>query len=760
MKKLLCLAAFLALCGLAKAYSISSEIEITKQVFCTIEEGEQLKRIAPKYTDWFNSYIVSLKQGMTNSYDVLIWVEQVDAPMLSAYVVKPNAEIVTLIKDGPNSFYSDTGGPPEFYISIGDLESYWPSGVYQLVVTFTDGHTQTFTTTVPDYDTTPFPDTVSGSVSTGTGGQLFLNCSTVDGVYEYAITVSDIKKEKDIYESGNVSLTPPQSVTTPLTGAYAGKGDYSICVEAYNYVVNSEEIHVGFNTQANWWSFKKPAVSITNSIDKLTVKAGVPSASKDSLSFAGMLDAIAADLIIAEGDDIVVTINADEMTSPLEFTFPISNTTFKKGVYAGTNTEKNVSFKLDTKTGKMTFNAKNIDLTGLACPIEITITIVDYEADFEVDEDIANGNKALPLTLLMGVTDSITVSKVTPKHTTARDADSLTVTGTFTIAGDYDKTNDFAVTVGGQTFTVLGSQMVNKGLTESCSNVICKEGSPMKMTAKLDFAKCTFMIKLTGVNLDPGEQTFGINIFGITLQVEDKTAYHVFDISLTYSWDYDSPDNSLDTEYVFYAESYTDNTINRIEFTTPAGNTFEIPNTPLTEYSIAGGTLEIGREYDDEKGQYYWYYSPRFTDPDSLSAYGDGLYSFTFYRTDGSRNHTTAWFGIPGSSNPIPQPTQIPVFTSFENGDTVTSPVTFRWQACTDPAASSVEFDLSHENGEEMGFQLLLNATTIKPLNMTAGFWEDVELSFERNYRTQNSDGITIFASKYSESDYYLTIEQ
>ena len=388
-KKLVYLVAILALCGLTKASNVYCGIEIYKQNFCTVEEGEQLKRVAPKYSDWLDSYIVALKQGMTASYDVGIWLEQDDDPIRSAYVVKPNDESVTLKKDGPGHFDSDVGGGPgEFYTSIEDLKSHWPSGDYVLHVTFKDKHTQTWTTTIPDYNTTPFPDIPSGSLSAGTGGLLSLDWSTVNGVTEYNVWVWELKKNKDVYDSDDLyyDITPPQSLTTSLTGAYAGKGDYNIGVDAYNNVVSGSGFDVAFDASANWFSFKKPATPIENTISKFTVKAGKAGASKGSLSFTGLLDAIAADLIIEDGNNIVVDINSVDMPSPLEFQFPINSTTFKKGKYSYTRKSAPVSsFKLDTKTGKMTFSAKGLDLTDLTYPITLTITIGDYEADFIVD---------------------------------------------------------------------------------------------------------------------------------------------------------------------------------------------------------------------------------------------------------------------------------------------------------------------------------------------------------------------------------------
>jgi hypothetical protein len=254
-----------------------------------------------------------------------------------------------------------------------------------------------------------------------------------------------------------------------------------------------------------------------------------------------------------------------------------------------------------------------------------------------------------------------------------------------------------------------------------------------------------------------------IRVFVNSWLDEDKISNHVFYIDITCSWDYGSPDYTSDTAYVFEVEISTDGRIDYIEFSSPNDrSTFVIPNTPLTKYAIMGGTMEIGWEYDSDTGQYYWLYNPRFESLNSLSEYGDGLYSFTFYYTNGDQQHTTVWYGIPNTEDPIPQPTQMPIFTSFNNGDMVTSPVTFtwdKWQACTGLSASSIELDPEHESGEDMEFHLPSCATGLdEPVEMTTGFWDDVELSFELNYLFENPEGIPIRASKYSESDYEFTV--
>ena len=239
----------------------------------------------------------------------------------------------------------------------------------------------------------------------------------------------------------------------------------------------------------------------------------------------------------------------------------------------------------------------------------------------------------------------------------------------------------------------------------------------------------------------------------------DKISNHIFEIDFDGEWLYESPGVINDQDGI-HIEIDTDDTVNRIEFTTPAGNIFEIPNAPITEYAIAGGWMQIGKEFDYESGQYLWTYAPGFIDPNSLSAYGDGLYTFTVYYADGRHQHTTAWFGIPGTNNPIPQPTQLPVITSFNHGDTVKSPVSFTWQPCTDAAAQIIGLEVwDVHNVYDVEWNLPLSATGLdEPIALPAESYI-AELDFNVDYNSINEDGIAIYVDKYSQSYYSFTVE-
>lgn len=233
---------------------------------------------------------------------------------------------------------------------------------------------------------------------------------------------------------------------------------------------------------------------------------------------------------------------------------------------------------------------------------------------------------------------------------------------------------------------------------------------------------------------------------------------HVFGIYIENGLDYESSDTPDDDTYDFDMGIMTDETVVSVAFTTPAGNTFTIPCQLIEESMQPDGFRAVGREYDDEDGMYEWRYEYEFYHPDPLDAYGDGAYIVTATCENGLTYQTTAWFGIPGTDDAIPQPTQQPVYTSFSDGDTVTSPVTFNWLLCTDPNAIWIWFDLESENEEDVEIDLPTSATGLdEPLDLNPGLWE-AYLGFATYYVASNSDGIIVDVAKYTESDYDIGV--
>jgi len=234
---------------------------------------------------------------------------------------------------------------------------------------------------------------------------------------------------------------------------------------------------------------------------------------------------------------------------------------------------------------------------------------------------------------------------------------------------------------------------------------------------------------------------------------------HVFRISIEMAWDYEEPDVD-DTEYQFEIEVLADDTVEKVEFLTPAGNTFEIPNTPEALYVTPEGEYEIGVDYYDDEAGYEFGYYVGFYDQNGLTAYGDGEYIVTAHYKNGWQDQTAVWFGIPQTTDPIPQPVQEPRFTSFSHEDELISPVTIEWECCTDPAANLIWVGLDNSTtGEEYNSMFPVDACGFdQPLELNEGFYDEVGLGYEVWYFTHNNDGIYVEVGKYSEIDYEFTV--
>ena len=110
--------------------------------------------------------------------------------------------------------------------------------------------------------------------------------------------------------------------------------------------------------------------------------------------------------------DVIVTIKAEDIpdVGATTYMFPVDEDSFNKGKYKSPKikpADKSApiaSLQIDAIKGKMKFSGKNLDLTGLSCPITITIQIGDPAAEIVLDEDIVNGpKKPCPPELMMGI---------------------------------------------------------------------------------------------------------------------------------------------------------------------------------------------------------------------------------------------------------------------------------------------------------------------------------------------------------------------
>ncbi|MEE9366674.1 MAG: carboxypeptidase-like regulatory domain-containing protein, partial [Dehalococcoidales bacterium] len=239
----------------------------------------------------------------------------------------------------------------------------------------------------------------------------------------------------------------------------------------------------------------------------------------------------------------------------------------------------------------------------------------------------------------------------------------------------------------------------------------------------------------------------------------DAVSNHVFCIEISHGWDYEDPGVPEDLTYEVEVCIATDDTVDLVEFQTPTGVTLQIPKLPGQWDDVN----KVWTEYyfDQEENCYWWEYGKDLPSPADMANY-DGTYTIIVHYSDGSQHQTAVWFGVPNTTDPIPQPTQEPVFVVPQHHESIDSPVTFEWQQCTDPAVSDsngIWIYLMREGTDEETERCFdKSQTSWGAVDLAQGFWE-AEIDFERWYEYVNDDGIKVEAGKYSESDYRFAVD-
>jgi hypothetical protein len=260
-------------------------------------------------------------------------------------------------------------------------------------------------------------------------------------------------------------------------------------------------------------------------ISKAQVKAG-KTAGADSMQLQGQLDAAEDDFDAAMGGYITVSLTAEYIPDPgvIDYDFPIQAEYISKGKYASPKikpadkADPVTSLAIDTNKGTMKFSAKNVDLTGLGCPITCRVTIGDdvYIAEMIMNEGLVNGTKKpCPLPLLMGVHDSLDAVKVKAKKSTKTASDSISISGTFTVDNEPEINEPIVITIGTDIFTVPETAFVEKKGSYSCKSYATGDGL---VKARFDMVKCAYSIKIKNTTLSgSGNNDFKIDICGSSL---------------------------------------------------------------------------------------------------------------------------------------------------------------------------------------------------------------------------------------------------
>ncbi|MCX5638805.1 MAG: hypothetical protein NTX52_14100, partial [Planctomycetota bacterium] len=168
---------------------------------------------------------------------------------------------------------------------------------------------------------------------------------------------------------------------------------------------------------------------------------------------------------------------------------------------------------------KKTFaiKSKKINLTGLGCPLQLSIVMGNYILSGQVPESIVNGSKPIPTRLMRTYKNMLFVSKAKVRNSSKPSSDSLSVKGEIVVA-DINNSNlaiqDVNVVWGDHTFAIPAHSFkaVRSGNSYKCSG-IATDGSDSLITANIDLDKCTFTILVKNadsLNVGPNEVVFGL----------------------------------------------------------------------------------------------------------------------------------------------------------------------------------------------------------------------------------------------------------
>ena len=239
----------------------------------------------------------------------------------------------------------------------------------------------------------------------------------------------------------------------------------------------------------------------------------------------------------------------------------------------------------------------------------------------------------------------------------------------------------------------------------------------------------------------------------------DTISDHVFEVEIETGIDFSTPDSSSDDQYEFSLSVVTDTTVEKVKIIMPSGNHVEITKNPEGCVAGSGTLIQTCHEFEDQGSTYEWGYSTDYDNLADLAVY-EGSYTLIIYYGNGYQHQTVVSFSIAETGEPIPQPTQKPVYTSFSHGEVLESPITLTWEPCTDPDLYLINVSVTNTNTgiDVLDIELPGRATELgESVNLDAGDYE-IDLSFDIDYEGVNQDGVLFDIQKWCEVDYSVEI--
>jgi len=258
------------------------------------------------------------------------------------------------------------------------------------------------------------------------------------------------------------------------------------------------------------------------SVQKCTVRAG-KTGGMDSIDLSGSFGAVAEMLdnadavtvkIYSAGDDYLVYEQTIDMVS-----FSKYRNTYKYTYKVPSDQPGGVtSLRFDVGKNTIALKVRKVDLTGLGSPLYAIIDLGNYTAMGFADENIVNGRRLVPIQLMSGYADTLSVIKTQLRPSTIPENDQLLVKGTFTVDDDSNMTDGLTITWGAQTFTIPGDKFSPVGAYRLISRYTPEEGPAIN--ADFNFKTCVFTVKIKKTAITPQSEPAG---FGLTFGNYNRT---------------------------------------------------------------------------------------------------------------------------------------------------------------------------------------------------------------------------------------------
>jgi len=182
---------------------------------------------------------------------------------------------------------------------------------------------------------------------------------------------------------------------------------------------------------------------------------------------------------------------------------------------------KITSLTLDFRKRTFAIKANNLDLTGLACPVQLGFALASYQVSGNADETVVNGSKQLiPVRLMRLYKDTLIVTKAKVNNVAKSSSDTLSVSGNIAVAdmnldtGEPNLvTKEVVITVSDandtnrQTFTIPPGRFTvsKKGHLYNCAKInpaiTPAENVNTRVTASIDLDNCIFTVSIIKANL-------------------------------------------------------------------------------------------------------------------------------------------------------------------------------------------------------------------------------------------------------------------